>query len=48
MHVCERVLVERRIHSENVSAAHFDRKSLMLEILRESVGRKRARAGGQP
>lgn len=40
-HVCEQVLTERRIHADNASGIRYDRKGLMLGILRDSVRRKR-------
>ena len=45
MHVCEQVLTERRIHSANASGVRYDRRGLMLGILRDSVRRKRPQAG---
>lgn len=44
LHVCEQVLTERRIHAGNASGVRYDRKGLMLSILRDSVRRKRPRA----
>lgn len=41
IHVCERVIMERRIHDTNASGSKYDRKGLMLNILRDSVRRKR-------
>lgn len=45
IHVCEQVLTERRIHTGNASGVQYDRKALMLSILRDSVRRKRPGTG---
>lgn len=41
IHMCEHVIIERRIHETNASSSKYDRKGLMLNILRDSVRRKR-------
>lgn len=48
MHVCEQVLTERRIHADNASGVRYDRRGLMLSILRDSVRRKRPLTEGSP
>lgn len=48
MHVCEQVLTERRIHAGNASGVRYDRRGLMLGILRDSVRRKRPVTGEAP
>lgn len=45
MHVCDKVVTERRIHAGNASGVRYDRKALMLGILRDSVHRKRPVSG---
>lgn len=45
MYVCPEVLTERRIHRANASGVKYDRKGLMLSILRDSVHRKRPVSG---
>ncbi len=44
-HVCPEVLFVRRIHDTNATSEPYDRKGLMLSILRDSVRRKNP-AGG--
>lgn len=44
--VAPETLVERRIHSSNATGTIRSRRRVMLEILRESLGRKRMRREG--